>query len=306
MSMKKSWVVVSVVVLVVGGLLVGQRDLWAAFAWDYFGSDTVALALNKSNPNLPMQIGLCYFGGTCRYDLDMAEIAFKKALEADETAWTAHYQLGRIAFIKGEFGDAISYLNRELELHPEFLRALYIRGLVYGYRDYPGDLARAEEDFKGFVEWAPEEWAGYNDLAWIQTRMEKFEDAAATVRRGFEAVGWVKNGNPWLYSTLGTAEMNSGNYEEAKEAFLTARKWAEQVNAEYFLSAYPGNDSRNAQELYEQYLATLAFNLGITYEGLGDSTAAIEEYERYLTMIPEGPYPQRTDVEEKIRELAVE
>lgn len=300
------WGYYGTVFLLFAVALLLARDVVANFVWEQVRWDAAALAINKEDVNLSISIGAYYFGGGGPYNLDKAERAFEVALGIDPNVSGVHYQLGRINFIRGDFGKAIYELGREMELHPEYLRPLYVRGLVYGYQDLSGDLERAEEDFAAFVEWAPEEWAGYNDLAWIQTKLEKFDDARATVERAFKNVEWVRAGNPWLWSTLGVAELNLRNYGKARDAFLNARRYARDVDAAYFLSAYPGNDSRNAEEIYSQYLATLSFNLGIAFEGIGDRKAAISEYEAYLAQLPEGPYPQRAEIEEKLRELEVE
>lgn len=290
-------------VLVSSGFL--YRDHVAQFVWDYTKWDAVALSINAENSGLATEIGLYYFGGGA-YDLERAKRAFEETIVIDSSVPGIRYQLGRIHFIQGNFGHAIYVLTRELELYPDHLRPLYVRGLVYGYRGLPGDLALAEEDFANFNAWASGEWAGYNDLAWIQTRREKFSDARDTVHRAFDAIWWVKQGNPWLWTTLGIAELNLGNYNEARDAFLIARRYSEEMSPGYFMTAYPGNDSRNAEELFNQYQATLSFNLGIASEHLDDTISAIAEYESYLVLLPRGPYPSRAEVEGKIRELVAQ
>src|SRR3989338_315442 len=123
----------------------------------------VFFAWERIDPKLEMQTGNYYFNGGA-YDLEKAEEAFKRALRADPKILWGHYQLARIYFVKGEKEKALKEINKELEANPANLRSLYVRGLINGYS---GDLKNAEEDFRRFTLWAPKEWAGYNDLAWI-------------------------------------------------------------------------------------------------------------------------------------------
>src|SRR3990172_10167699 len=116
-----------------------------------------------------MRQGNFYFNGGA-YDLEKAERAFQRAVRIEPGILWGHYQLARIYFVKGNFDKAIEEINKELEANPENLRSLYVRGLIYGYRNQFGDLELVENDFRRFTYWAPSEWAGYNDLAWILSK----------------------------------------------------------------------------------------------------------------------------------------
>src|SRR3989344_5032135 len=111
-----------------------------------------------------VRLGNYYFNGAGGDGFGKAEAGFTKAVEIDPKILWGHYQLARVYFVKGEKDRALEEINKELEVNPENLRSLYVRGLIY---ESSGKLAEAEADFKRFVLWAPKEWAGYNDLAWI-------------------------------------------------------------------------------------------------------------------------------------------
>ena len=118
-----------------------------------------------------------------------------------------HYQLARIAFVRSDFDTALREINAELAANPENLRSLYVRGLIYGYRGLLGDLALAESDFTRFTEWAPSEWAGYNDLAWILAKEGKYQEIETVMARALKNVpGGTEN--PWLWNMLGVARLN--------------------------------------------------------------------------------------------------
>lgn len=184
-----------------------------------------------------MRQGNYYFGqGT--YDLKKAEGFFERAVRIQPDIFFGHYQLARIYFVKGEHERAIEEINKELEANPENLRSLYVRGLIYGTI---GKLEQAENDFKKFVAWAPVEWAGHNDLAWILAKERKYEEAEEVLVGALEKVPNAQK-NPWLWNSLGVAQLNLKKYFSAKSSFLKAKDAAEALTLQEWQSAYPGND----------------------------------------------------------------
>jgi len=160
--MKSVYVSISIIFVIVSTFFI-SRDYLAGVAWEKYGQANLALALVSSDSDISMQLGNYYFNGGA-YDLDKAETAFKKALLDNPKVLWGHYQLSRIYLVRGDFKNALKEAEKELEANPGNLRIFYVRGIVYGYRGWDGDLEKAEADFRDFVEWAPKEWAGYNDL----------------------------------------------------------------------------------------------------------------------------------------------
>lgn len=271
----------------------------AAAAWRQLRVPQAALYLPHTNAALAAEIGGYYFG-IGAYDLERAERGYRRAVAIDPNIRWGHYQLGRIYFIRGEFDAALAEVNEELRRHPENTRSHYVRGLIRGYR---GDLAAAEGDFSRFVAWAPREWAGYNDLAWIQARRQNFPAARETIRLAFERIPSERNRNPWLWTNLGVAELNRGRYTEAKEAFQTALRLAERMDARYFWSAYPGNDPASAESAFGRFRATAHMNLALAHEALGEQEAAAELYRHSLALLPDGPAPERSDIRTRLHKL---
>lgn len=253
---------ISVVAVVGFGFLLSQ-DALAKIAWQKYGRPDVALRLVRSDSELAMQLGSYYFGGTIgksEYDLDKAERAYRRAVAVNPGILWGHYQIARILFVKGDHNAALEEINKELEANPENLRSLYARGLVYGYRNSSGDLEKAEADFRRFTLWAPKEWAGYNDLAWILSKNQRFSEAAAAIEQALREIPEGKK-NPWLWNALGVAELNLKNYREAEVAFRNAQALAEKITPAEWRSAYPGNNPAAAAEGIAAFRRAISGNL---------------------------------------------
>lgn len=219
----------------------------------------VALALVRQDANLAMQIGsYCFNGGT--YDIECAESAYKRAVAIDPKILWGNYQIARIYFVRGEFNQALEYAAKELAANPANLRTLYVRGLIYGYRGQAGDLEKAEADFRRFTQWAPAEWAGYNDLAWILAKQGKYREIKETLLDARKKTIPSSEKNPWLWNSLGVAELNLKEYAEAKKSFEKAQLLAEKLTLTEWQKAYPGNNPAQAQEGLAAFLKAINGN----------------------------------------------
>lgn len=219
-------------------------------------SDTIVKILyfdKLSDPNLKYALGEYYFGkGT--YDIEKAKKYFIESIELDEKLPLAHYQLSRVYFITGDQQNALVEINKELEYHPDFKRSYYIRGLVYGYSN---QLALAVEDFKQFLKWKPDSWAGHNDLAWVYFQQGDFKNALLTAQDGLR----YSPGNPWLLNTVGISLKNMGDIEGARTAFQTSLTNINKLTPETWGSAYPGNDPDFYQKGFSNMKKTVENNL---------------------------------------------
>ena len=221
------------------------------FVWEQFHIASVAGVFGRNDAVLNRDIGVYHFTST-RYEPAVAERYLRRAVTLDAAVPFAHFELGRIAFIKGDLATAIIEADKELSVNPTFPNSYYLRGLTYAYA---GALAAAAADFRTFLTLKPQSWAGHNDLAWIYFRQGEYEAVVMTAREGLAA----HPGNPWLENTLGTALLNLGAYEEAGAHLLAAQKGFDVMSSSDWGGAYPGNDPR----IYE--------------EGLVASRAAVEE-----------------------------
>jgi|SRR3989344_3669993 len=207
-----------------------------------------------------MRQGNYYFNGGA-YDLEKAEAAFQRAVRIEPGILWGHYQLARIYFVKGDSVKAIEEINKELKANPENLRALYVRGLIYGFGK---NFASAEEDFRRFTQWAPKEWAGHNDLAWILAKEEKYAEAESAIKKAFREIpGGDKN--PWLWNSLGVAELNLKKNKEARLSFEKAKQLLGVMTLAEWSRAYPGNDPAAAEGGWRAFLGAVEENLQRSY-----------------------------------------
>lgn len=229
------------------GLAILFRDSLARIAWQKHGWGEVALFLNNRDANLAMQLGNFYFGETLgrkAYDLARAKQAFLTAVSQDNKIANGHYQLARIYFIEGKMDTALSEINQELQNYPYNQRSFYIRGLIRGTS---GDLSGAESDFRNFVAWAPKEWAGYNDLAWILLKEQKYRETEELMSQALHALPDADK-NPWLWNSLGVAQLNLGSFSEATQSFERATSLADSLDFATWQAAYPGNSPQDAEQ----------------------------------------------------------
>jgi len=216
----------------------------------------VATILAKRNADLAMEIGNYHFNGGA-YDLEVAERAYRKALRIDPAIQWGNYQLARVYFVRGEYDQALDAINRELEAWPENFRALYVRGLISGYR---GDLVQTERDFSRFIQYVPREWAGYNDLAWALAKQGKHEEAKRAVESALREIEDAAE-NPWLWNSLGGARLNLGEYPEAEQAFRQARDAASSLTISAWAATYPGNDPAQGRDGIAVFTSAINRNL---------------------------------------------
>lgn len=260
--MKRWHLFISIAAIAVFGFLLSQDGL-ARLAWQKYGRPDIALWLVRQDADFAMLLGNYYFGGTVgksEYDLEKAERAYQKALRVKPGILWGHYQLGRIAFMRGDYGGALKEIERELAANPENLRSLYVRGLIYGYRGYPGDLGKAEEDFRRFTQWAPKEWAGYNDLAWILSKQGKYQEAKEAILAALREVPDADK-NPWLWNGLGAAQLNLKEAAEARGSLEKARNLAKNLTLHDWQRAYPGNNPGHAGSGLDAFRAAIEENL---------------------------------------------
>ncbi|MFZ1075610.1 MAG: hypothetical protein WAN50_04525 [Minisyncoccia bacterium] len=249
--------------LFVGAVVVAAAIIWfytpapnaaARFVWDRYQQGNLALTLDRSDAPLAFEIGSYYFGNQAMigisdarpYDLQTAARAFKEASAIAPTQPLAHYMLARIEFINSDFDAALDDLNAELALYPENKRTLYMRGLAYTYRGSPGDYAKAESDFRAFVAWAPTEWAGYNDLAFVLAKDKKYAEAVPVIQEGIARANGGAT-NPWLWDLLGVMQLNLNQPASALKSFLKAESLASMLTDTDWQRAYPGNNPSIAQ-----------------------------------------------------------
>ena len=185
------------------------------------------------------RLGDIFFGKySSLYNVNLAQIFFRYSAYpfTGKAVPYAHYQLSRTYFIQGNLAQALSEIQKELQLYPNHYGSYYIMGLTYGYLNQEKD---AVEAFSKFIEHEPYSWAARNDKAWLQFRTGDVDGALITIA----PVTFDVN-NPWIQNTYGTLLLNKKKHKEAKRAFLYAQTAAANMTEESWGKAYPGNDPR--------------------------------------------------------------
>jgi tetratricopeptide (TPR) repeat protein len=219
------------------------------------GHFTAAYYLNYSDADLAMQEGNYFFGeGT--YDLPKAIASYQQALTLHPGKLLGHYQLARIYYVQGDMGGASAEIQAELAANPSNFRSWYERGLI---EITQGNLLAAEADFRHFIPWAPTEWGGYNDLSFVLAQEGKYAESAATIQKAFKL---VPNGNtiPWLWNSLGLAQLNELEYTQAADSFKTAQVFAQRLTPQDWQRAYSANDPAAGVASIRAFQAAISAN----------------------------------------------
>lgn len=174
------------------------------------------------------------------YDIQHAEYFFSEALRLDPQHPTARHELARIAFLRGDFEEALALIDQQLEEHDgEPPNSHYIRGLILSFMER---YAEAATSFEMYLESNPNNWAALNDLAWTFLKDGRPEDAAYASVHGLV----THPENPWLLNSLALALFEMGDVKTSHGAIRAAARNAIDLSEEDWLKAYPGNDPRVA------------------------------------------------------------
>lgn len=235
-----------------------SRPYIVGMIWRDLNSPSMALFLTD-DARFAFEMGNYYFNVYDKgvYDLDLAAAAYERATSLNPKLPLARYQLARVYFVLGYAREAMAEINHELGVNPNNLRALYIRGLIEGTA---GDYSSAVQDFGAFIKWAPTEWAGYNDLAWILEKSGDYAGAKNAALAGLKNAHAAES-NPWLWNSLGVAELNLKDYAEAGAAFRKALMYAAKMEPRDWRRAYPGNDPILAEAGLREFQDVIEENL---------------------------------------------
>lgn len=170
------------------------------------------------------------------YDLARAEALFSAAESIDPDYPYLNHQMARIAFLKGNFHTALTYIDREIQLHGSTnSNAHYVRGLIKGFM---GDYEGAAQDYETYLRTDPKNWAAINDYAWVLLKDRRYKEALIALDWGL--IYWPEN--PWLHNSRATALFELGRLEDARDAAEAASRAVADLSEADWLQAYPGND----------------------------------------------------------------
>jgi len=200
------------------------------------------------------------------YDLETAEYYFKKAIEEDPASnpllW---YQAGRVDFINGNFDEALSKFDTQVQYFGDQVpNVYYMIGLTNGYKariaGYEGDWKKAEDGFQKSITFFPGAPWPYVDLAWIYFSQGKFTQMKPLLEEAFTH----DSNNAWLLNMYGLALLNTGDKLMAREYFLFAQEQAEELTVEDWSRSYPGNDPQLWEPGLNEFKSLIAKNVALT------------------------------------------
>lgn len=245
---------VATVIFFVIAVMYIYREPLAEHAWEY--SHVPFLAKVSSDSEFLVRAASYHMDAQSgrTYDLDVAESLLKKAVAFDADAPYVFHQLARIAFLRGDFGKALSYINTEISHGDASPSSYYVRGLIEGFM---GDYAAAANDYEVFLRADGTNWAAINDYAWVLLKSGRYRDALVSLDWGLST--WPEN--PWLHNSRATALFELGRAEEALAAAQEADRLVANISEKDWLQAYPGNDPLIAESGVEAFKKAIQENM---------------------------------------------
>ncbi len=187
--------------------------------------------------------------------LNQAQASLSKAVKLDGKNVTALAKLGQVQGTLGKPDEALTYLQRALELAPNDIRLYLSLGAMY---ESIGNWQQAEATYQKVLTLQPENALAANDLAYIMLEHGGNINVALTLAQT------AHKGMPDLPNTadtLGWAYYSNNAYSAAAPLFEEAIKKV----------------SNN--QLYR-------YHLGLTYEKLNNPTRAKAELEKAIHLDP--------------------
>ena len=205
-----------------------------------------------------------------RGEYEEAIADYTEAIRLDPTYAMAYRSRGVAHHHLGEFEEAISDYTEAIRLDPDYAMAYYDRGIA---RADLGEYEEAIADYTEAIRLDPEYAVAYNNLAWTMAYDldTNYEEALEYALRAVEL-----DPSEYHHDTLALVYYKLERYQEALEHYSLALS----VEPD-FAASYKGR--------------------GDVYLALGDTQAALDDYETYLDLEPEAP--DRKAVEETMEEL---
>ncbi len=222
------------------------------------GYHTTAYYLNRKDAELALEIGNYYFTSMAQFDIHRAQKSYELAISHKPNIQQAHYQLARIFLVLGNWTLAKKDLDAELSINPYNLRSFYVRGLIDLAQN---DLLSAEFDFSRFIQGAPTEWGGYNDLAFTLAKEGQYAQSEEVVKKAFVLVPNATSTNPWLWNSLGLAQLNQHHYTDAQASFSRADILSKNISPTEWYRAYSANDPSTIQKSIRTFQQAVEKNL---------------------------------------------
>lgn len=208
-----------------------------------------------------------------------ALLAFERTRYLNPRYAGVNLEIGKLYFLKPGimgFEQALDAFSREIEISNRPY-AHHERGILYGSH---GAYDKAEADFRQEMAlWSS--WGAPLDLAWILFAEGRFSEAEDMMK----VVAERKPDSVWAHNGLGVVYLNERKIREAIAELSAAFAKAETMTRADYLEAYPGLDPAEAPDGIKNIKTGIAYNLALAYEKQGDRPAALDWYQRALSLI---------------------
>lgn len=143
---------------------------------------------------------------------------------ADGKSLTAmfYHQFGSTLERKGDYSESVKYLQKALELDPDFAPAA--NHLGYMWADRGENLERAKELIERAIKAEPKNDAYLDSMAWVLFKLGKPREALPFMLQAVEIAAEAQASDPTLYDHLGDIQFALGNRRAAREAWSNALK----------------------------------------------------------------------------------
>lgn len=218
--------------------------------------------------------------------------------------YLTYYNMGIGHLNDGQYELAIEQFNQALELAPYEANIYANRGLAHHWLEAYNE---AGDDYGRAIELDPTNYLAYYNRGVSHTDRGQYEHALADYRRAVEH----NSQDPLPHNNLAWTLVYylDTNYTEALEhALISVGLDSNDYNNDTLALVY--YKQGRYQDALERYNIVLSINpilpeslkgRGDTHLALGNQTAALEDYEAYLSLVPDGP--GRAEVEEIIKNL---
>jgi tetratricopeptide (TPR) repeat protein/beta-lactamase regulating signal transducer with metallopeptidase domain len=227
--------------------------------------------------------------------LNEADIQETRVIEPESEDAAEYISLGVSCFKKGEITDAMTHLNRAIDLDPGKAVAYFARGSVYYELD---QLDNAVSDYTKAIQIDPEFAVAYQNRGSVYVKLDRFDDAISDYSKAIQvkpdfALAYRDRGS--VYGKRGRSSRAISDYSKAielnpEDALTYTYRGTVYFSKERYQKALI--DFNRAIELDPEY-ADAYINRGSYYHTKGKYRKALADYKKALELDPETAFARK-------------
>lgn len=197
-----------------------------------------------------------------------------------ETVPLSYYNLGHAYNSLGSYQQGVKYLDRAIDLNPQYIDALIMRGLAY---DALGEYPRAISDFDRAIELSPRNTNAFNNRGMTNCKLGNYQGAINDFNMAVE----INPRNASAYNNRGNAYFSLESYKQAIMDYNRAIELNHQNSRAY---NNRGNAYKNMGDFKQAILdltkaielnpqnAKVYYTRGSSYMNLGKDQQALDDF----------------------------